>query len=171
MSSGSSSSGATRRVRGDLIINNFVRYPCVALCVGYLGNAFGSDSPCLLLSIFFRIPGIVKDRWLHHTSFLWDFQARNMEYLKARYVCSACVCVCILGPVSNRATPHSFPHGDRHSPTHKHMINPYTYVHIDAGAPPRVPTGPAARVFSDATAGPHARPRPVRACGAVVCRW
>jgi len=24
---------------------------------------------------------IVKDRWLHHTSFLWDFQRSNMEYL------------------------------------------------------------------------------------------
>jgi lipoate-protein ligase A len=24
---------------------------------------------------------IVKDRWLHHTSFLWDFQSRHMEYL------------------------------------------------------------------------------------------
>jgi lipoate-protein ligase A len=27
-------------------------------------------------------PGIVKDRWLHHTSFLWDFHERNMTYLK-----------------------------------------------------------------------------------------
>lgn len=24
---------------------------------------------------------ISKDRWLHHTSFLWDFDPRNMEYL------------------------------------------------------------------------------------------
>jgi len=24
---------------------------------------------------------IVKDRWLHHTSFLWDFQRPNMDYL------------------------------------------------------------------------------------------
>jgi len=24
---------------------------------------------------------IVKDGWLHHTSFLWDYEARNMEYL------------------------------------------------------------------------------------------
>ncbi|KAJ0399874.1 hypothetical protein ATCC90586_004450 [Pythium insidiosum] len=24
---------------------------------------------------------ISKDRWLHHTSFLWDFNPRNMEYL------------------------------------------------------------------------------------------
>lgn len=24
----------------------------------------------------------MKDRWLHHTSFLWDFQSRNMEYLQ-----------------------------------------------------------------------------------------
>ena len=28
--------------------------------------------------------GIVKDRWLHHTSFLWDFRPRNMEYLQVR---------------------------------------------------------------------------------------
>jgi len=25
---------------------------------------------------------IKKDRWLHHTSFLWDFSAENMQYLK-----------------------------------------------------------------------------------------
>ncbi|XP_042406284.1 putative lipoate-protein ligase A [Zingiber officinale] len=25
---------------------------------------------------------IIKDRWIHHTSFLWDYDARNMEYLK-----------------------------------------------------------------------------------------
>eukprot|EP00252_Welwitschia_mirabilis_P010167 TRINITY_DN2332_c0_g1_i2.p1 TRINITY_DN2332_c0_g1~~TRINITY_DN2332_c0_g1_i2.p1 ORF type:complete len:222 (-),score=19.30 TRINITY_DN2332_c0_g1_i2:75-740(-) len=25
---------------------------------------------------------ITKDRWLHHTSFLWDFKAQNMGYLK-----------------------------------------------------------------------------------------
>jgi lipoate-protein ligase A len=24
---------------------------------------------------------IKKDRWLHHTSFLWDYQKENMEYL------------------------------------------------------------------------------------------
>ncbi len=24
---------------------------------------------------------IKKDRWLHHTSFLWDYQEKNMEYL------------------------------------------------------------------------------------------
>jgi lipoate-protein ligase A len=24
---------------------------------------------------------ISKDKWLHHTSFLWDFDPRNMEYL------------------------------------------------------------------------------------------
>lgn len=24
---------------------------------------------------------ISKDRWLHHTSFLWDFDPKNMEYL------------------------------------------------------------------------------------------
>lgn len=24
---------------------------------------------------------ISKDRWLHHTSFLWDFDPHNMEYL------------------------------------------------------------------------------------------
>jgi lipoate-protein ligase A len=24
---------------------------------------------------------ITKDRWLHHTSFLWDYQDENMEYL------------------------------------------------------------------------------------------
>ena len=26
-------------------------------------------------------PAITRDRWLHHTSFLWDFNAANMEYL------------------------------------------------------------------------------------------
>ncbi|KAM0936180.1 putative biotinyl protein ligase (BPL) and lipoyl protein ligase (LPL), catalytic [Dioscorea sansibarensis] len=25
---------------------------------------------------------ITKDRWIHHTSFLWDYDAKNMEYLK-----------------------------------------------------------------------------------------
>ncbi|XP_042454886.1 putative lipoate-protein ligase A [Zingiber officinale] len=25
---------------------------------------------------------IIKDRWIHHTSFLWDYDAKNMEYLK-----------------------------------------------------------------------------------------
>lgn len=27
---------------------------------------------------------IIKDRWVHHTSFLWDFQPSNMEYLQVR---------------------------------------------------------------------------------------
>ncbi|RHY30460.1 hypothetical protein DYB32_004302 [Aphanomyces invadans] len=26
--------------------------------------------------------GIGKDRWLHHTSFLWDYSPRNMQYLQ-----------------------------------------------------------------------------------------
>lgn len=26
-------------------------------------------------------PAITRDRWLHHTSFLWDFNPANMEYL------------------------------------------------------------------------------------------
>lgn len=25
---------------------------------------------------------IIKDRWVHHTSFLWDFSPANMEYLQ-----------------------------------------------------------------------------------------
>ncbi|KAK1274775.1 hypothetical protein QJS04_geneDACA000802 [Acorus gramineus] len=25
---------------------------------------------------------ITKDRWIHHTSFLWDYDVKNMEYLK-----------------------------------------------------------------------------------------
>ncbi|CAK9186077.1 unnamed protein product [Ilex paraguariensis] len=25
---------------------------------------------------------IIKNRWIHHTSFLWDYEARNMAYLK-----------------------------------------------------------------------------------------
>lgn len=25
---------------------------------------------------------ITKNRWVHHTSFLWDYEAKNMSYLK-----------------------------------------------------------------------------------------
>lgn len=25
---------------------------------------------------------IIKNRWIHHTSFLWDYEVRNMAYLK-----------------------------------------------------------------------------------------
>jgi lipoate-protein ligase A len=25
---------------------------------------------------------IIKNRWIHHTSFLWNFDAKNMDYLK-----------------------------------------------------------------------------------------
>jgi lipoate-protein ligase A len=38
---------------------------------------------------------IIKNRWIHHTSFLWDYDVRNMAYLKLpsrvpqyRLVCS-----------------------------------------------------------------------------------
>ncbi|KAF3952490.1 hypothetical protein CMV_021958 [Castanea mollissima] len=27
-------------------------------------------------------PSITKNRWIHHTSFLWDYEVRNMAYLK-----------------------------------------------------------------------------------------
>jgi lipoate-protein ligase A len=25
---------------------------------------------------------ITKNRWIHHTSFLWDYEVKNMSYLK-----------------------------------------------------------------------------------------
>jgi len=25
---------------------------------------------------------ITKNRWIHHTSFLWDYDVKNMDYLK-----------------------------------------------------------------------------------------
>jgi lipoate-protein ligase A len=25
---------------------------------------------------------ITKNRWVHHTSFLWDYDVKNMDYLK-----------------------------------------------------------------------------------------
>lgn len=30
---------------------------------------------------------ITKDRWVHHTSFLWDFDPANMDYLTVSGAC------------------------------------------------------------------------------------
>lgn len=47
------------------------------------GNAQSNHSIRLLLCNIglFEI-GISKDRWLHHTSFLWKFDPHNMKYLQ-----------------------------------------------------------------------------------------
>ncbi|XP_062204711.1 uncharacterized protein LOC133906741 [Phragmites australis] len=29
-----------------------------------------------------KAQSITKDRWVHHTSFLWDYGVKNMDYLK-----------------------------------------------------------------------------------------
>jgi lipoate-protein ligase A len=39
---------------------------------------------------------ISKGRWVHHTSFLWDFTEKNMQYLKVReeiywMICAVCI--------------------------------------------------------------------------------
>lgn len=69
---GSSSSGATPRVS--------VSVCCVRVWKVAARVLYENASPL----IFARLPpaGIVKGRWLHHTSFLWDFQPRHMDYLK-----------------------------------------------------------------------------------------
>lgn len=52
----------------------------------FANSIFGSD---LILDYVFgnrkfggNAQSITKNRWIHHTSFLWDYEVRNMAYLK-----------------------------------------------------------------------------------------
>jgi hypothetical protein len=76
------------------------------LCASILNNCdwfyfsnvfFRSDYVFDNLKFGGNAQSITKNRWIHHTSFLWDYDTRNMEYLKHpsrtpkyRLVCAIC---------------------------------------------------------------------------------
>lgn len=110
--------------------------------------------------------GIVKGRWLHHTSFLWDFQAPNMEYLK--------VIACWRLSLSYADQQHLHVSSPALLRSHIRIhTRPFFFSHnADAGPPARVPTKPAARRLPHAAQGAHAGGRPVgRSLVSCVCSF
>ncbi|GKC25157.1 hypothetical protein Tco_1027307 [Tanacetum coccineum] len=60
------------------IINDGTEKPNIVMGISGYDYVFGSNA---LRSVEYAQCNY-KNRWIHHTSFLWDYETRNMSYLK-----------------------------------------------------------------------------------------
>ncbi|PWZ24373.1 hypothetical protein Zm00014a_034362, partial [Zea mays] len=71
LSTYSRSSGTKCRLFMAKILTDLVNFICVRMTMHLVTRKFGGNAQ-----------SITKNRWLHHMSFLWDYDVKNMDYLK-----------------------------------------------------------------------------------------